>query len=303
MRNKSGFSAILFSLILEACAPQSGSLKTQDPSNRFVPSTPCANSALYRSDGYGAGTGTQENPYLICTVDQFKAIQGDMNEKRFFKMTRDLDFSDTENLSMIGIAPFASIDGGNHHLKNIRMKHGNGYKDHGLFGQLVQYPNGNRDEIKNLIIENITILGTGSEDGGGVLAGANWGGLISNVHVSGIVKIEYPNLSATSWSTGGLVGKNSWIIEDSSFEGQVSGVYNVGGIAGTNDGVIRNSFFKGAISGLRGAGGIVGLQLKSGMVDRVQSHARVTANHRFGNAIGFSCPSDNPTLCLTQLFE
>ncbi len=224
-----------------------------------------------------------------------------MGSKRFFRITSDLDFSNEVNLRIIAISPFASIDGGNHRLKNITIKHGYGFKDNGLFGQLVKDLNGNRDEIKNIIIENVTILGDGTEDSGGVIASANWGGVISNVHVSGLVKIEFPNSGVTSWNAGGLVGRNSWIIEDSSFEGEVSGVYNVGGIAGINEGLIRNSISFGTIKGVNGAGGVVGVQLKSGRMENSSSQSTIIADQHYGNPIGHTCTSDDYTLCAASL--
>ncbi len=220
-----------------------------------------------------------------------------MGAKRFFRLTSDIDFSNEVNLRIIAIAPFASIDGANHKLTNITIKHGYGYKDNGLFGQLVKDLNGNRDEIKNLIIEHIKIIGDGTEDSGGVIASANWGGIISNVHVTGVVQIEFPDAGQTSWNAGGLVGRNSWVIEDSSFDGEVSGVYNVGGIAGLNEGIIRNSKSSGMIRGIRGVGGIAGVHLKSGVMDNNSSVASVSANQYFGALVGLFCDSDVYSPC------
>lgn len=98
------------------------------------------------------------------------------------------------------------------------------------------------------------ITGDGTEDGAGVIAAANWEGIISNVHVTGVVSVNYPDTSPNNWAVGGIVGRNSSLIEDSSFDGQVLGVYNVGAIAGMNDGIIRNSTASGTVHGHQGGG-------------------------------------------------
>jgi hypothetical protein len=270
--------------------------RTPDKSERIL----CPGASSENSDGYGGGTGTKENTYLICTVDHFKTIQGDMGSKRFFKLVADLDFSNEGNLKIIAVSPLASIDGNNHRLKNITIKHGNGFRSNGLFGQLVRDINGNQDEIKNLIIENVTLLGDGKDDGAGVIAAANWGGLISNVHVFGSVSIELPGTQPTAWYVGGLVGRNSSIIENSSFDGSVSGADKVGGIAGLNNGTIRNSKSSGTIRGHRGVGGVVGVQLKSGQMIGNSSSSTVAATAAFGTLAGQVCDSDDYDKCVAS---
>jgi hypothetical protein len=297
MKNKIKLSIIIGSLTLANC----GSSQNPDPSeilkNKNSEKILCEGANNSTTDGFGGGNGTQENPYLICTVDQFKLIQGDMNKKRFFKLTSDLDFRAEENLRIIAIAPFASIDGGNHKIKNIKITHGNGYKDNGLFGQLVKDLNGNRDEIKNLIIENVQITGDGTDDGGGVIASVNLGGIISNVHVTGNVQIQFPDSGPSTWSVGGLVGRNASLIEGCTFEGNVLGVYNVGGIAGLNEGTIRNSRSYGIVSGRKGSGGIVGVQLKSGVMENNRSLATAFASQYSGELVGLLCNSDDYSRC------
>lgn len=248
------------------------------------------------SDGYGGGTGTKENPYLICAVKQFKSIQG-VEEKRFFRLTTDLDFSTEGNLRIIAVSPLASIDGDNHKLKNITIEQGHGSKGNGLFGQLVKDLNGNPDEIKNLIIENIKVIGDGTDEAGGVIAGSNWGGIISNVRVTGEVQIHHQGNTPSAWSVGGLVGRNSSIIENSSFDGSVCGIDHVGGIAGINDGVIRNSTSSGQVRGRRAVGGIVGIQLKSGQILNIRSSATIEAKAVFGPLAGILCDSDDYEKC------
>lgn len=300
MKSKLKFSIwilkLIVSLLLAGCGSSTRDLPGNSPQSERVL---CAGGRSENSDGYGGGDGTRENPYLICTVNHFRTIQGDMGRKRFFKLTADLNFANEGNIRIIALAPFASIDGQNHRLQNITMQHGYGFRDNGIFGQLVRDMNGNQDEIKNLVVENVTLLGDGNEDGGGVIASTNWGGIISNVHVTGRIQIQYPNSGSSTWSVGGLVGRNTSVIENSSFDGDIIGTSNVGGIAGINEGTIRNSMSSGTISGHSGIGGVVGLQLRSGVLETSRSTSGITANRRFGAVTGIQCDSDEIQVCVS----
>ncbi len=200
---------------------------------------------------------------------------------------------------MIAIAPFASIDGDNHKLKNITLTHTDSLSGAGLYGQLTWGPNGKRDEIKNLIIENVKIISSSGDDSAGVIAAANWYGLISNVHVvGGSVKIAGQSSSSIGiLYTGGLVGINKSIIEDSSVDGKVSGLYNVGGIAGVNAATLRNSKASGTVAGLKGVGGIVGVQIMPGTLENSSASAAVTGNEHSGDQIGLTCNSQEYDQC------
>lgn len=297
LKNRLQVITLTLSLVLLGCGSATSRSGIDTISDETSEKNLCPGAQPENSDGYGGGTGTKVNPYLICTVGQFKKIQGNMADKRFFRITSDIDFSNESNHRIAAISPFASIDGDNHKLTHITIKHGYGYKDNGIFGQLVKDLNGNRDEIKNLVIENVKVIGDGSEDGGGVIASANWGGVISNVHVTGMVQIEFPEAGQTSWAVGGIAGKNSWIIEDSSFDGEVSGVCNVGGITGLNEGIVRNSKSSGIVRGIRGVGGITGVQLGAGITTNNISNCSIAANRFSGALTGLVCNSNEYSLC------
>src|SRR5689334_14072548 len=132
MKNRIMASLVLGSFLLMSCvSPQDAPEKTT-LGNEKSEKVRCPGGIAENSDGYGGGDGTKENPYLICTVDQFKAIRGNMETKRFFKLTSDIDFSSEQNLRIVALAPFASIDGANHKLSHISIQHGYGYKDNGI---------------------------------------------------------------------------------------------------------------------------------------------------------------------------
>lgn len=71
--------------------------------------------------------------------------------------------------------------------------------------------------------------------------------------------------SGDSESVGGIVGENYGAIEQSTFNGSVSGKRSVGGVVGRNrsSGVVRACEASGAIFGQNMTGGIVGENLGS----------------------------------------
>ncbi len=304
MNSEKLISVVLLSILMVRCDGSDISVQNGDSKNQVSnPSLSiCSGSNPNHSDGgFGGGDGTVGNPYLVCTVEHFKNIQGDFHNKRNFKLTSDIDFSSEGNLRIIAISPFATIDGDGHTIRNIVIEHGHGWTWNGLFGQLVQDMDGHPDEIKDLNIENITIRGDGYPDHAGVIAAANRQGIISNVHVRGQVIVEDTvdgnSVDYGAWSTGGLVGQNFGRIENSSFQGRVGGVYNVGGLVGLNHGQIINSRSSGSVGGRLGVGGIVGVQMQSGTDAGNTSNADVTGLGRFGWLVGLRCPSSEYSLC------
>lgn len=95
-------------------------------------------------------------------------------------------------------------------------------------------------------------------------------GLISDLQVEGVV---LPGGSQTN--IGGIVGKNSGIIQNCSFRGTVKGEANIGGIAGENgeNGQINGYSISGTIQGQTRTGGIAGKNL--GLLLKCENNASV----------------------------
>ena len=84
-------------------------------------------------------------------------------------------------------------------------------------------------------------------------------GVIKNLHLKSVR--VHSTSTASSASTGGIVGGSHWtIISESSVEGAISGLGKVGGIVGFsgNNGIIKNSYADVTLTGGKWAGGIVG---------------------------------------------
>jgi hypothetical protein len=178
---------------------------------------------------YGGGSGTEEDPYLIYTAEQFNWISlvpGDWD--KIFKMMADIDFNELigTNYSTIGyysiphIKPFSGVfDGNGHTISNF--SYNSEYIDClGLFSIV----DGENAQIKNL-------------------------GLIA------------PDINADTQRTGAIVGwmKRGYIIGCYVIDGNITGDFVVGGFVGSNSGTITDSYALSTISGIRFVGGFSGI--------------------------------------------
>jgi hypothetical protein len=307
MKNKNKYFlvlAVITAILLNACNSNNSGQNQSEKSSELLKnyssqSDLCEGANPNSFHGYGGGDGTKSNPYLICTTDQFQSIHGDMFDHRYFKITSDLDFSDRNYYWGSTPTPLAVIDGDNHKLKNITIDFNSNMGGTGIFARLIKDLNNHPDEIRNLIIENVKVIGNGSPMPFGVIAAVNDGGIISNVHVVGEIRMETATHNASDWNTiGGLVGDNWALIEGSSFDGHIQGEFKVGGIAGTNSGVVRDSHFSGIIQGIAAVGGLVGLQEDKGVIETSTAQAQISDQRLFGDSIGSKCMKSNNTNCL-----
>lgn len=212
------------------------------------------------------GEGTEENPYLIKSLDDLKVFRDDVNsgntyDGEYVELTGDINLSGIE-WSPIGNSTnkfLGTFDGGNYTISNLVVSVET--NNAGLFGFA--------SVIKNVKLNNANVTGV-------VCVGALVGelessvGTVDNCHVSGIINIKGEN------SVGGLAGKGYANIKNSSVDGgaaSTSFVYgeagtteegdNVGGIIGHlgegNTLGVTNCIAKNiTVKGTRKVGGIVG---------------------------------------------
>lgn len=198
-----------------------------------------------------AGTGTEEDPYLINNIDELNWFRDDVNgvhgernqySGEFVKLTADIDL-DGINWLPIGNATgdhgsFRGIfDGDNHTIKNLYIRSQNGHL--GFFARTGGYGEGITPTVKNIVFENVDVSTevtnhwtTGHGDYiGSVIANAGGETYIDNVHVKGYV---YVNGCAY---VGGIVGHGYPNITNSSVKAEEgsyvhSGYWCAGGIIG-----------------------------------------------------------------------
>jgi len=196
------------------------------------------------------GTGTQTDPYKICTAQDLadlatyvNAGNGNNTSGKFYKMMNDIDLIDYQagtGWNPIGNNATANqfkgnFDGDGFVVKNLKINRSASYQ--GLFG----YTNGAK--IENLGVEDCTVWGA-SYTGG--LVGSNNTTPINNCYVTGEVSF----LTQTSSYLGGLVGQNggSSPITNCYATCNVAGAGYVGGLAGSNGSAVSGSYATGNIS-------------------------------------------------------
>ena len=208
-----------------------------------------------------SGDGSEETPYLISTVDEFKWIAvvvntGTLtNTSSFFKQTQDIDFSSENDLTPIGrgSSSFSGVyDGNGHSLLNVTM---NGTTDEfGIFGRV------SNGIIKNLKVDNANIsVQLNSYKGAGILIGA----LYSNSTIYNVenVTIESSTISSTNSNNGfvgGLIGRTSDSkIINTNVDAEVNAILNnsanvanIGGFIGRIDNsvFIKHSSSSGTVN-------------------------------------------------------
>lgn len=181
------------------------------------------------AEGYSGGNGTESDPYLISSRDDFMAIADAVNNGNelygvYFKQTMDIDMGGEDDpWPTIGI----TIDNAAHQFR-------------GIF-------DGDNCQITNLYVKR-------NDDDAGLFGYVGEGGVLRNIHVVD------GDISGTYWC-GGIASRNYGLIEYCSFSGYVYGSQQfIGGIVGDNHsgGIIRFCYNTGDVEGEQICDGITG---------------------------------------------
>ncbi|MHC4282070.1 MAG: GLUG motif-containing protein, partial [Planctomycetota bacterium] len=233
------------------------------------------------ASGYGGGSGTPQDPYLILTAEQLNTIARDLvNLDKHFKLMANIDLSvyTGDQFNTIGdyYNPFTGgFDGNGHTIFNftyITTLAG----DVGLFG----YISGEDSEIKNLTLLNPEVrtsepIGWGT----GAIAGDFNHGRMENCHVIG------GSVHGNS-SVGGLVGSCNADMFECSSSCSVSGDASVGGLAGgCSSKIVSLCHATGYVSGNYRVGGLFGDNYASSMYE-CWANTNVSGTRQIGGLIG-----------------
>lgn len=154
------------------------------------------------------GSGTQDDPKLISSVDDLIAAAKEINidgaEGVYYKLTQDIDFEGADWTNYIGTftVPFKGVfDGDGHIIKNAKMPDdGKTYVGYGIFGCV-----GGNGIVKNVGVENIEIYKayTGIQYSKSAFGGLV-GKLVDNAKVDSCyaknIKAQTKTVDATAWS-------------------------------------------------------------------------------------------------------
>lgn len=239
------------------------------------------------SKPFAGGDGTQDNPYLIATPEQFdnvryfiyhrnEAGEFDTSSPNYFLQIANLNFSlydfngEAEgNIDPVGDASsaFAGVyDGGGYVIENVQISSSADYV--GLFGQTTSSA-----KIYNLGIKNSSITSTGSGAVGAVV-GNN----------QGLVKYVFSDASVSgSGFVGGLVGQNSGSVISSYNSGALSGS-QTGGVIGSNSGQVNGTYNSG--SGAQG--GIIYLHNAGSVANSLYLNSSSSAIASGGSGVDLS---------------
>jgi hypothetical protein len=240
--------------------------------------------------GYGGGSGTQEDPYLIYTPEHMNAIGASPGDwDNHFKLMADVDLegytADTFNIIGTGAEPFiGSFDGNGKSISNFTYTSA-GTGTIGIFGYV---------KSVDMVIKDLWLIDPNVDAGAGSDVGALVGYLsagrlydrgpciLSNCYVVG-------GSVAGNNAVGGLVG-NKWTgtISNCSSTCSVSGNRYVGGLLGLNFyGTVLSCSSSGSVSGTTEIGGLVGDNVEA-RIEQCYSTADVTGDDYVGGLTGYA---------------
>lgn len=163
---------------------------------------------------YGGGTGTQDDPWIIATVEDITTLAATVNdgtyyEDAYFKQTADLDmtgvdwepigYSDNDDIYFCG-----NYDGDNHTISNITSSgkmDSQGQTTAGIFGFVAE------GSISNLHVRSAKLLAAGDDNYGhaGGLLGVAYEATVINCSVTDS-KIKSTATSNSNNCAGGIAG-------------------------------------------------------------------------------------------------
>ncbi len=239
---------------------------------------------------FAGGSGIEEDPYQIATLEQLQAA-GELDQlDRHFVLINDIDAGETadwhegKGFEPIGRRkipdddhPFTgTFDGNGFTISNITINRPEESRV-GLFG----YVRGVL--IKNITLEKLSIHGDQAVGG---LTGSAGNSELHNIH---IIDAE---ISGNSF-IGGVIGSHGLgILSGSRFSGALSGD-GLGGLVGDNNGVIQNSFANIEVSGNGGViGGLVGSNVFDGKVYNSIAMGEISGNSTIGGLVGWNWGGD-----------
>ncbi len=232
---------------------------------------PGAPLALTRLSDFLAGSGTQDDPYVIHTAEGLNAVGLFPCEwDKCFRLSADVDLTGYPP-GCIGdtATPFTGVFDGNGHVIAHFKYSAQGVGCAGLFG-VVSDPNA---EIRNITLVSPDVSAP---------AGVNVGSLVGSL-IEGTIRhcaAEGGTVTGTT-AVGGLVGANGMrppltraaaiappagrIVECRS-SSSVTGLAQTGGLVGSNGGLVARCHADGSVSGMDSAGGLIGAGSTTGTV-------------------------------------
>jgi hypothetical protein len=243
------------------------------------------------------GSGTEENPWLIQSLEDFNDFAADANYwDDYTRLETDVNLAgmayttaviapdtDNTNYTFEGTSFSGIFDGAGHRVNNLTIDDGGVGNDYlGLFGYT---ENG---QIENIVLENVVIITGDNSHRVGGLVGNNDTTAVTNCHLIGEI-----GTGRYSGRIGGLIGRN--------IDGEIVGChtehdinvetnnFEIGGLIGGNvGGLISNCYTTGAVSGngkTYELGGLIG-RCNDGTITDCYTTGNVHGYGQFGGLVG-----------------
>ena len=269
------------------------------------------------------GSGTKEDPYLIRSELELRALAAQVNggsdyADKHFKLWTDITLTSGDWIPIgSDIRPFNGLfDGTGKKVSNLEIDRSD-MDFAGLFGAT-----GSQSVIKNIQVVNADIIGNDSTGGvvgsaGGLVENcSSIGGNVSGNNVTGGVvgqaKSDVTGCYAAGGSVngqnsriGGVIGQALGSVEGCYAAVSVIGNNQVGGVVGHADSedTIKDCYATGNVSGTEEVGGVVGYS--NGSVETCYATGSVSGTKEVGGVVGYSsnsvinCVALNPSVSST----
>ena len=185
---------------------------------------------------FAGGNGTQSDPYLIATAEQFNKMANTATQGKYYKQTADLTFNNNNETKFKEINFSGHYDGQGFSIKSDNEQQGT------LFNEI------SGEEVKNLVIDGVTV----SEDyptSGGLLCRKFSNGLIENITVTNCTCFTMTNSGqGDAVPSGGLIGiMSGGTVSNCCVKGTtITGRVVAGGLVGEmTGGTVEYSSFTG----------------------------------------------------------
>ncbi len=252
------------------------------------------------------GSGTEEEPYLIETLDHLKWISehsSEWDQYKYFKQTADIDATETSTWNNgAGFVPIGNstykfngtYDGDGHTIDALCIDNSSS-SYLGLFAYITSNNISANPNVSNLGLTNVSV--TGSSVVGAIAGKIEGGANINNCYSTGLIN-GYGYLGGlVGWSIGSYTTISR---SHSSCSVTSTGGDNIGGLVGYNNdaATILSSYSTGNVSGAdESAGGLVGYNYKNNAwIYDCYSTGAVSGNYYAGGLVG-ECNSAKVQKC------
>ena len=322
-RIQTGVIAVcLAAAFLSGCAGSSAQSTASSTAASSAAASSVSTTAV--SANYDGGSGTQEDPYQINSVDSLLTFASNVNDGSqggyagvCFKLTSDLDLSGVEwapignmnDMETHSTLFLGSFDGDGHTISNLSYTSDTYNCGAGLFGVSC-------GEVKNLTLEDATVTVTeGTSMAIGGVVGYNMGS-VDNVTLKGDSTITGNNC------VGGIVGGNNNSITNCMVEGatvvvigdnhftdkivqadvaECGGLVVGGGFGGSIDNCTASGTVKATGNEPVGLGGIGGCLEMMDTINNCTADVTIESEnggHAIGGLCGYAGTHSNPDVCL-----